>query len=55
MSRVTLSDRTIFPLLAVPITEGEIRLVEQRGADELTNRWEGLSTDVIDWSREGVA
>lgn len=55
MSRVTLGDRTIFPLLAVPITEGELRLVEQQGADELTERWERLSTDVLDWSREGVA
>ena len=55
MTRVTLSDRTIFPLLAVPITDGELRLVERQGEDELTERWERLSTDVLDWSREGVA
>lgn len=55
MSRVTLGDRTILPLLAVPITESELRLIEQQGADELTDRWARLSTDVLDWAREGVA
>jgi hypothetical protein len=55
MTRVGLGDRTLCPLLAVPITDGELRLVEERGADELTERWEQLSTDVLDWSREGVA
>jgi hypothetical protein len=55
MTRVALADRTIYPLLAVPITEGELRLVQELGADELQERWERTSTDVLDWSREGVA
>jgi hypothetical protein len=55
MSQVVLADRTIYPLLAVPITDDELRMVENRGADELQERWERFSTDVLDWSREGVA
>ncbi len=55
MSRVTVGDKTVFPLLAVPITEGELRLVEQQGSDELMELWERLSTDILDWSRDGVA
>lgn len=54
MTRVALSDRTIYPLLAVPITGGELDLIEQDGADALTSRWERASTDVLDWTREGV-
>ena len=55
MSRVALTDRTIYPLLAVPITDGELRIVEALGEDELQGRWERSSTDILDWSREGVA
>jgi antitoxin YqcF len=55
MTRVALSDRTVYPLLAVPITDGELRLVQEQGANELQERWERFSTDVLDWSREGVA
>jgi hypothetical protein len=55
MTRVALGDRTIHPLLAVPITDGELRLVEAHGVDELQERWEHALTDVLDWSREGVA
>ena len=55
MSRVTLGDRTIYPLLAVPITDGELQFVKDCGADALTSLWERRHTDVLDWSREGVA
>ncbi|MBW4422651.1 MAG: suppressor of fused domain protein [Myxacorys californica WJT36-NPBG1] len=55
MTHVTLADRTIYLLLAVPITDGELQLVQKQGVDELQDRWEQLSTDVLDWSREGVA
>ena len=54
MTRVTLTDRTIYPLLAVPITDEELELVKSRGADVLEERWIRSSTDVLDWSREGV-
>ena len=54
MSRVTLGDHTIYPLLAVPITEGELQFVKDCGVDALTSLWERRHTDVLDWSREGV-
>ena len=54
MTRVTLSDRTIYPLLAVPITDGELDLIERDGAAALTGLWERSSTDMLDWTREGV-
>jgi len=55
MSRVSVGFRTIFPLLAVPISEGESRLVAKRGSQALEQRWEALDTDIFDWSRESVA
>ena len=55
MTRVELEDRTIYPLLAVPITDGELRLAREQGADQLQESWVRLATDVLDWSREGVA
>ncbi|MEQ5834935.1 suppressor of fused domain protein [Marinobacter sp. NFXS9] len=55
MSRVSVGTHTLFPLLAVPISEGESQLVAKRGAQALENRWERLKTDVFDWSRESVA
>ncbi len=54
MTRVTLSDRTLYPLLAVPVTDGELDLIERDGAAALTELWERASTDVLDWTREGV-
>ncbi|HZN67397.1 MAG TPA: suppressor of fused domain protein [Tepidisphaeraceae bacterium] len=55
MTRVELGDRTIYPLLAVPITEGELGLVKAHGSLELERGWERSSTDVLDWSRNGLA
>jgi hypothetical protein len=55
MSRVALGDRTIYPLLAVPITDGELEFVKNCGADALTGLWERRHTDVLDWYRDGVA
>ena len=54
MTEVKLSDRTIYPLLAVPITDGELELVQSSGADELQELWERSLIDVLDWTREGV-
>jgi hypothetical protein len=54
MTRVTLSDRTLLPLLAVPISDDELTLVESQGAKELETRWSRERTDVFDWDREGA-
>ena len=55
MSRVTVGTRNIFPLLAVPISDGESQMVAKSGAESLQDRWQALNTDVFDWSRESVA
>jgi len=55
MSRVTLGERTIYPLLAVPITDRELGFVKDYGAGALQSLWEQRHTDVLDWSREGFA
>lgn len=54
MTKVALSNRTIFPLLAVPVTDGVLSLVRDRGEGELRARWVSSSTDVLDWARQGV-
>jgi len=55
LTKVALADRTVYPLLAVPITDGELRLVRDYGVDELQDRWERQSTDALDWGRAGIA
>lgn len=55
MSSISVGERMIFPLLAVPISEGESQLVAKRGSQALEHRWDALKTDVFDWTRESVA
>ncbi len=55
MSRVFAGAKTIYPLLAVPISEKELQLVAKSGSQALEDRWVALKTDVFDWSRECVA
>src|SRR4051812_47331978 len=55
LTKVALADRTVYPLLAVPITDGELQLVRDHGAEALQDRWERQSTDVLDWGRTGIA
>jgi hypothetical protein len=51
LSRVTLSDRTIFPLVAVPISEAESELARANAGRDLEDLWQRKSTDVLDWAR----
>lgn len=55
MTRVDVGVRIVYPLLAIPITDAELELVDEQGQQSLTDRWTCLSTDVLDWTREGVA
>jgi hypothetical protein len=45
----------MYPLLGVPITDGERRLVQDRGAPALEARWARAGTDVLDGSRTDIA
>ncbi|NTW29505.1 MAG: suppressor of fused domain protein, partial [Coriobacteriia bacterium] len=51
LTRVDLGDRTIYPLLAVPITDSERDFVYAHGANELESCWENWDTDVLEWNR----
>lgn len=55
MVRVNLSETTIFPLLAVPISDAESIFVKQSGGEELESLWEAHGVDVLDWKRSSVA
>jgi hypothetical protein len=50
-SRVALSDRTIYPLVAVPISEAESRLARTDAGRELEETWQRKSVDVLNWTR----
>ena len=51
MTRVELSDRVVYPLLAVPISEPELKLLKQEGDEALEAVWESAGTDVLSWTR----
>lgn len=51
LGRVTLSDKTIFPLVAVPISEAEAELARANAGRDLEALWQRESIDVLDWAR----
>jgi hypothetical protein len=51
MGEVDLDGLTIYPLLAVPISEAESAFVARLGEQALEDRWEDMGVDVADWSR----
>jgi len=55
MSRVTLGEKVIHPLLAVPISEAESALIADKGMEALEAKWLRQKCDVLDWGRSGAA
>lgn len=55
MSNVALSTKTIYPLLAVPITQGEYEFMISNSAEALESLWASKSTDVLNWGRASAA
>lgn len=51
LGRVALSDRTLFPLVAVPISEAEADLARANAGRDLEALWQREATDVLDWAR----
>ncbi|RZU38530.1 suppressor of fused protein SUFU [Fluviicoccus keumensis] len=51
MSKVQLSDITIYPLLAIPVSEAESNLAMLNKGMALENVWAEESVDVLDWNR----
>ena len=54
MSAVELGEITIYPLLAVPITDGELDFVGRHGPEALEHLWEETHCDVLDLGRAGA-
>ena len=55
MTKVSLSTKTLYPLLAIPITEDEMQLVRREGSEALEDRWVEADCDTFDWNRKGDA
>jgi hypothetical protein len=55
MTKVALSSKTIYPLLAIPITNSEMELVRRDGSEALEDRWVAANCDVLQWNRKGAA
>jgi hypothetical protein len=54
MACIQLASKTVFPLLAIPITQSEMEMIYRDGSDVLENRWVETDCDVLDWSRASV-
>jgi len=55
MTAVNLGALTVHPLLAVPISDGELQYVNERGAKALRDLWERTGVDVLDLERVSAA
>jgi hypothetical protein len=55
MSKLSLSEKTIYPLVAIPISEAEAEVARANGGQGLEALWVQQSTDVLDWSRKSAA
>lgn len=55
MSRLQLTDRTIYPLIAVPISEAESKVANENQGRALEALWESRGTNVLNWERSSAA
>jgi hypothetical protein len=51
MTKVQLAGKTIYPLVAVPISDAERALAAEQSARALEQLWESRRVDVLDWGR----
>lgn len=54
MTQVQLATKTIYPLVAVPISEAERQYAAQNSPRALEQAWESQRVDVLDWERSGA-
>lgn len=54
MSRFELPSGTVFPLLAVPITDPEYDFVKKNGIEALEEIWEKNNVNVCNWARKSA-
>lgn len=55
MTKVALHSKTVYPLLAIPITDTEMDLVRRVGVEALEDCWMAAEYDVLDWNRKDIA
>lgn len=55
MTKVPLSSKTVYPLLAIPITNSEMELARRAGSEALEDCWIAAGCDVLQWDRKGAA
>jgi hypothetical protein len=55
MSRIELPGKTIYPLVAIPISEAESVVAKANQGQDLETLWTQRSTDVLDWQRASAA
>jgi hypothetical protein len=51
MSEVALAEKTIYPLVAIPISEAEREMARINEGENLEELWDSQGTDVLNWSR----
>jgi hypothetical protein len=54
MTKINLSTKTIYPLLAVPITQREYEFIKNNSAEALEELWVSKNTDVLNWQRSNA-
>lgn len=55
MSKIVLTDKTIYPLVAVPISEAEKQVARTNQGQDLEELWSRLNVDVLNWKRHSAA
>ena len=55
MSKVELTGKTIYPLVAIPVTEDEANIVSKHGDQDLEDMWVRHEVNVLNWDRENDA
>jgi hypothetical protein len=55
LAMVTLPDRTLHPLLAVPVSDAEAAVAVGTRGLSLETLWRSQGTDVLDWARTSAA
>lgn len=55
MSKVDLPDGAIYPLVAIPVSEEEVRIAGEKSGQILEEIWSKNQIDVLDWDRESAA
>ena len=54
MSKVNLPEGTIYPLVAIPISEEEDKIASENNGQALEEMWAKEQVDVLNWNRDDV-